>query len=96
VVEIDEMICIDSSRDWERTLAFQAVLEWSLDPRTDGTATMLILGRIYTSFDMGRFRRVRKLPILGEASNEKCKISRTERCRWTPWLTNGDSRGNAG
>ena len=44
MIEIDEMIRIDSSGGWEHTSAFLAILELSLESRTYGAATMLILG----------------------------------------------------
>ena len=96
MVEIDEMICVDSSGDWERTLAFQAFSEWTFKSRTDRAATMLILGRVCASFDMGRPRAVPELPVLGEATREECKMSRRRHRRKTPRLTNDDTRGDGG
>ena len=43
MVEIDEMICVDSSGDWDRRQRFQA-LSGILEPRTYGAAAISIFG----------------------------------------------------
>lgn len=44
VIEVDEMICIDSSGDWERASTFRKFLGLSLESRTYGAAAIVILG----------------------------------------------------
>lgn len=68
MVEIDEMVYVDSSRDWGGR---QGIDKFSsgIGSLTYGAAATFIFGRVCTSCDMSRFCRVLRLPILGGTSN---------------------------
>jgi hypothetical protein len=72
MVEIEKMICIDSSGDWGGHQRSESSLT-GIGSRTHGAAAMSIFGRVRASCDMSRSRRIFKLPVLGEASSENVR-----------------------